>query len=173
MLSVLSSSEHPHLAWTLNNYCSCLQEHLSKGMWIWALYWLCEIFEKSCFGFLFIWRWKLRMVGKLFVHMVPSELRMKPQGHATHLRETQVSLPALCYGKLPAQSTDVLSVSGYLVVCLIIPVQLLFWHAAMALLTDGNGTTHVPGIQTNGISWETLEVLICRAFFLLNFKGLL
>lgn len=92
-------------SYPLNNYCSCLQEHLSKGMYIWALYWLCEIFEKSCFGFLLTWRWKLQMVGKLFVHMVPSELRMRPQGHATHLRGTQISLPTLCWGSFPAQTS--------------------------------------------------------------------
>lgn len=43
------------------------------------------------------------------------------------------------------RARDVAGVSGYFLVCPSISVQLLFWHAAMAWLTDGNDTTHVPG----------------------------
>lgn len=61
--------------------------------------------------------------------------------------------PALCQeGGFLHRAPDVAGVSGYFAVCPSIPVQLLFWHAAMALLTDGNDTTHVPGTETNGIS---------------------
>lgn len=176
-LSVLSRSEHPQLAWTLSNCCSCPEEYFSKGTYIWALCWLCEIFEKSCFGSLLIWRW---WENSLFTWFLQSwEWDPEAMQHIwgrLQGREGGLDFPpwsSLREMIFLHRAPDVAGVSGYFVVYLSIPAQLLFWcHDVMLSRPRWQmGTT--PHMYLGRRQMEFHERHIFRAFFSLNFKGLL
>ena len=120
MLSVLSSPEHPQLAWTLSNYCNWQEEEFREGRYTRALYCFCEMVGEACFESLLIWRQRKNALFTWFLRSWgwAPEAMQHIWGRKSVRRGRWFSSPSLLSykGSFLLRAPAVAGVAGYLVV---------------------------------------------------------